>query len=234
MATPRSVSSLAALAALFATGAARADAAQKIPDPAPESTPSAPDRSWETAPASRRSGFVAGIAIGGGVASIGGYPNDAKKVGQEKYYATTGASPLASGYAWIGGALADWFTFGLGATSGRLIVKDREASTVAFLFHIEAYPLFPLGGAWRDLGVTVNAGAGPVSFKEKGEGGATLAEAGFASLFGAGVFYEGLRFWKFATGPSIAGEHMFAGSANRPALFVGWRLAVYTGKNGDR
>jgi hypothetical protein len=226
MATLRSVSLTILSAALLAPGAAQADAPQKIPD-----SP-AQDRSWETAPATRRSGFVAGIALGGGVGSIGGYPNDAKKLDRKEYYATTGASPLASGYAWIGGALADWFTFGLGGTGGRLLVKDREASMTAFLFHIEAYPLFPLGGAWRDLGVTVNAGAGPLSFKEKD--GATLAEAGFASLFGAGVFYEGLRFWKFATGPSVSGEHMFAGSANRPALFVGWRLAVYTGKNGDR
>src|SRR4051812_45124464 len=104
--SPRSPGPLAvAVAALLLPGAAAADDAQ------PAAAPSAAPPAWEIAPATRRSGFTAGIALGFGLSSIVGYPNDSKKIGFQRYYTATGARPTPSGQTWIGGALTDWFTF---------------------------------------------------------------------------------------------------------------------------
>src|SRR5262245_11668472 len=69
---------------------------------------------WERARRERRSGFTTGLSFGGGLAQAAGYPNDAKKIGRERYYTQTSVGPAAAGTLWIGGALADWLTFGLG------------------------------------------------------------------------------------------------------------------------
>src|SRR5436309_3173586 len=88
-----------AVAALLLPRAAAADDAKPAATEAPRgplpaaprapAASSAPLPAWETAPASRRSGFTAGIALGFGLASIVGYPNDAKKIGFQRYYTAT-------------------------------------------------------------------------------------------------------------------------------------------------
>src|ERR1700733_6891416 len=73
-----------------------------------------PEPAWETAPPTRRAGFSVGVEVGFGVGSIVGYPNDVKKEGLARYYSSTGVRPGSVGILWLGGAMTDWFNFGLG------------------------------------------------------------------------------------------------------------------------
>jgi hypothetical protein len=238
---PRSTGPLAvAVAALLLPGAAAAEdpkpaapadakpaAAAEDPKPAPAAA-RPPPPAWEIAPATRRSGFTAGIALGFGLSSIVGYPNDAKKIGLQRYYTATGARPTPIGQTWIGGALTDWFTFGIGVIGSKLLTGDK-ANTNGFSFHVEAFPLFWMGGRLRDLGVTLDAGSGTSNVTSGPSDENKLVQSSAASLIGGGVFYEGFRFWRVATGPFLVGNYMWSDTVRRPGIFLGWRAALYTG-----
>lgn len=222
--TPRMLGPAVTLAALLLPGAASAD------EPAAPASPAAdPDpKAWEKAPATRRSGFTVGTAIGGGLASIVGFPNDAKKIGYAPYYTATGPRPSPVFELWIGGALTDWFTFGLGFTGGSLFLTgDNKASAGAGLFHIEAFPLFYVSEKLRDLGVMLDVGTGAASVKSKAD--VKLVDSSAASLLGGGVFWEPARFWRIRGGPFLMGNYVWSDTARRPGIFAGWRMSLYTG-----
>src|SRR6266542_351674 len=80
----------------------------------PEGPPEADDKpSWENAPATRRSGFTAGVLAGMSFGTVAGYPNDFSKIDNAAYRAATSGVGSA-GMIYLGGALTDWFTFGFG------------------------------------------------------------------------------------------------------------------------
>ena len=220
-------STAVALAALLLPGAATADEVKvvtAVAEPAPAVDPSA----WEKAPATRRSGFVIGTALGGGIASIVGFPNDARKIGYAPYYTATGVRPSPLLELWLGGALTDWFTFGLGFTAGSLFLTgDTRATAGAGVFHIEVFPLFYVSEKLRDLGVMLDAGTGSATVKSKAD--VKLVDSSAASLVGAGVFWEPARFWRFRGGPFVMGNYVWSDTARRPGIFAGWRMSLYTG-----
>jgi hypothetical protein len=226
---PKRLYGLAA-AVLLVAGPALADS-PLAPVPsgpaAPDGAAPAPATPPDT-PATRRSGFTVGLMAGFGVASIVGYPNDVTKIGYASYYTATGARPGGQAGLWIGGALTDWFTFGLGFTGGQLLATGgNKATSGAGLFHIETFPLFWLGGHLRDLGVMLDAGFGVASVTDPT--GNKLVDSSAASLIGAGVFYEGIRHWKIAQGPFLMGNYIWSDTVLRPGIFAGWRAALYTG-----
>jgi hypothetical protein len=205
-----------AAAGLLAAAPAAADDAKAAP-------------AWDSAPAAHRSGFVVGLAVGAGVTAFSGYPNDAQKVGFARYYTETGASLGGVFSLWFGGALADWFTFGVGFTGGAMpLLSDKKASAGGLIFHVEAYPLFARGGKWRDLGVMFDGGTGSATVTPK-DSTAKLIDGGGASLVGMGPFYEGLKLWKFKGGPFVEASYTWSDTVRRPALFFGWRTSLYTG-----
>jgi hypothetical protein len=184
---------------------------------------------WDSARASHRSGFVVGLTLGSGVAAISGFPNDSRKIGLLSHYTETGASIGSMGSLWFGGALSDWFTFGIGFTGGSMpLLSEQKTTSSGLIFHIEAYPLFPLGGRWRDLGVMLEAGTGAVEVTPK-DSDKLLIDSGSASLIGGGPFYEGFKLWKLKHGPFIEGSYVWSNSVRRPAVFFGWRTSFYTG-----
>lgn len=167
--------------------------------PAPAQDASA---SWETAPATRRSGFTAGTSFGLMGGASRGYPNKASQIGNPASRASVEGLG-GGGFIWLGGALADWLTFGIGGGGANFGNADFQWSGGAFLFHLEAFPLFSLGEEWRDVGVTFDFGTGPGTIirktdKEEVSGGGVL------SLAGLGLFWEPWR---------IAGGHLTAGPA---------------------
>ncbi len=199
-----------ALAALLVPGVALAeDAPAEAPKPV------------------RRGGFVIGLAVGAGVASIVGYPNDLQKEGYAGFYTATGARPASFGQLWIGGAFTSWFTFGIGFTGGTLLATGSDkALSGAGLFHIEAFPLYALGGHLRDLGVMLDAGFGTASVTNAM--GDKIVDSSAASLVGGGVFYEAFRTWKIRQGPFLMGNYVWSDTAIRPGIFAGWRASLYT------
>jgi hypothetical protein len=203
---------LVALAVLSAPGTARADDATVEPPPKP----------------TRRNSFTFGLDVGLGVASIVGYPNDVNKIGFASYYTTTGARPAGVLEAWIGGAITDWITLSLGFKGSRLVASEgQQASSLGAMFHVEAYPLFALGGHLRDLGVRMDAGLGTASVKDAM--GTKVVDGSSTSTIGGGVFYEGIRAWKIGQGPFLMGDYIWSDTARRPAIFLGWRAAFYAG-----
>jgi hypothetical protein len=170
---------------------------------------------------------MAGLDAGVGIASIVGYPNDETKIGYAPFYTATGARPAGLLEAWIGAAITEWFNFGLGFTSSLLFaIGDDRARNLGGLFRVEAFPLFPLGGRWRDLGVRLDAGLGTGTVTDPM--GTRLVDSSSASIIGGGVFWEGLRAWKTAHGPMLIGNYLWSDTARRPAIFLGWRSVLYT------
>jgi hypothetical protein len=213
----------AACAVLAPASAARADdsMAPLHEDPAAAAPPPASERP------TRRGGLTVGVEAGFGLASIVGYPNDLTKIGYAGYYTATGARPAGVVEGWVGTAISDWLSFSLGATASSLLASGGDkARSYGGMFHIEAFPLFALGGHLRDLGVRVDAGLGFASVTDAT--GASLVDSSFGSLIGGGIFYEGIRAWKTAHGPFLMGNYVFTDTALRPAIFIGWRSVLYT------
>jgi hypothetical protein len=224
MAPARTRTLAAAAAAIVALGplAARADEGDKPPK---EGTSQAPPPPPQPA-APRRGSFMAGISLGAGVASIVGYPNDLTKIGYASGYTATGARPAGALSAWLGTAFSEWFTFGAGVSmSGLVATGDDRAWLLAGVFRVDTFPLFALGGAWRDLGIRIDAGLGTATVTNPA--GDKLVDGSFASLVGGGVFWEGIRARKTRHGPMIYGDYLWSDTARRPAIFLGWRSVLY-------
>jgi hypothetical protein len=183
---------------------------------------------WERAPYQRRGGFVAGLSAGGMLASAAGFPNDPRKIGRQAYYTETGAGLGTSGSLWIGAALADWFTFGIGFAGGAFSANGDASGYGAFIFRVEAFPAWSLGGHWRDVGAMFEAGAGGATTTPSDDANTKLIDGGSASYIGAGAFYEGLRLWKVSSGPFAMADYMWSDSLRRPGMLVGWRAVLYT------
>jgi hypothetical protein len=220
----------AALGVLLAAAPTRADEpAPAAGGPGPSADPAAPP---PTAPpaapptAARRDGFTFGVAAGVGLASIAGYPNDATKIGLPAWHSATGVRPSTMLEGWIGGAITDWFTVGVGVKASLLLATgSTTARAFGGVAHIEAFPLFSLGGPLRDLGVLVDAGLGTATVTDGG--GTKIVDGASTSIFGGGFFYEGLRAWKTAHGPFVMADYVWSDTASRPAFFVGWRSELY-------
>jgi hypothetical protein len=181
---------------------------------------------FQVAPAERRSGFSLGIATGLGLASVSGYPNDVAKIGLPEFEARTGLG-VSTGFAlWLGGALTDWLSVGVGATSGGVEGNGLSGSGASLQVRIESFPLFYRQGAWRDLGISFSAGTGVYSLERGRE---TVAEGEGTSTVGAGLFFEPWRLWQVATGPQLEYSHQFSRSLAAHTLVIGWRAAFYGG-----
>jgi len=217
-----------------AAATSAAPAAEKAPEKAAD--PAAPETpSWETAPATRRGGFTVGVSLGGNLGNVTGYPNDVRKVGRAEYRTDTGAAFGGGGTLWLGGALADWLVFGAGLGGSQTRGNGAVVQGFTFVFHTEVFPLFPLGGMWRELGISIDTGlgsfTGEVENKPSGAAGklvAPLIDSGAASRVGLGVFYDGFRLWKVSTGPFVAFDYTWSATLNQPLVFVGLRTALYT------
>ncbi len=176
--------------------------------------------------AERRSDFTFGGALGGLVGNLSGFPNDANKIDRAEFEADTGAA-FGLGYKlWLGGALADWLSFGLGFGGGSLAGSGPEAKVTQFLFRVETFPLFYEGGQLRDLGVHADFGLGPASMSEDGR---EVAEGGATSVLTVGAFYEPWQFGNFNAGPVVEYTHTFSQTMTGHVGMIGLRLAFYGG-----
>jgi hypothetical protein len=203
----------------------------RMPDHASGGFTPGPLPPWETEPRTRRSGFMVGTMLGFGVSSIAGFPNDVTEINLASYYTVTGVRPTSAFSLWLGAALSDWLNFGVGFSGGGMFATgENQATAGGLIFHLEAFPFFPLGGRWRDLGVIFDAGTGSASVAPKNDTTDKLVDSGSASSLGLGAFYDGVRFWRFGSGPALFGNYMWSDSVRRPAIFLGWRMAFYADK----
>ena len=179
------------------------------------------------APAQRRGGLVVGAGGGFALGTASGYPNDIQKVGLPEYYAAGGLMPGYSGEAFVMGALADVFNFGLFFGTTGLATSDWSMTAYAGGFRLEAFPLFAVRPALRDLGFMAQFGVG--SAKLDPARGTYQGAAGAQSILGAGVFYELRPVGHFTVAPSVEYNYISASSLDASWLQVGVRVAWYSG-----
>ncbi len=174
----------------------------------------------------RRSDFTAGVTIGLLAGEAVGYPNEIGKLDNPDYQASTGFGVGTGTMIWLGGAMKDWLTLGVGASFLRLNGGGLKGSGGGALFRVEAYPLFYQGGPWRDLGFVGNFGIGGMGLFE---GSDSRASGGSMSLVGGGAFWEGLRAGHFAFGPALEYQRLFSQSMHVDSALLAFRAAVYGG-----
>jgi hypothetical protein len=230
-----------ALAAAFATavpvGVAQAqEAAARLEEPAAEPTSAATavtkpadeaDPTEKNPAAERRSGFLVGTSFGVGPAAANGFPNDARKVNRAAHYTESGVGLGTYGSIWLGGALADGFSFGVGFGGGTIYGDGVESGGGGIFFHADAFPLFSFGGALRDLGVGLEAGTGGATTVDDQE--EVLIDGGGAAYVSSTIFWEGLELWRIRSGPYLGAHYMWSDTVRRPQLLVGFRTTLYTG-----
>lgn len=229
---------VAGCAVVVSSGSAAAQPATTPPpippatEPAGEQTTTAP-----TQPASddvhdlpvvteRRGGFVIGTLVGPTLGWATGNPSDKALQNDPEYETETG---LGFGYRvtpFLGGALTDWFTFGLGASFGSLSSADYSSGFGTFIFHVEAFPLYGQGGVYRDIGLAADFGAGSSTIRSKSPD-AEVADSGVMSSVGLGAFWEPLRFWHFAGGPYVGYQRNWSRWYSRNDALIGLRLMFY-------
>jgi hypothetical protein len=187
------------------------------------------NESWDggfSIKAERRSDFVLGFSAGLALGAANGYPNEIAKLDEPAYEAKTGFAVGPGGAVWIGGALRDWFTIGVGGMYLGVNGSSGKGSGGAFILRVESFPLWPLGGSLRDLAVFATFGAG--GYVVKADGG-KRGEGGFTSVAGIGSGYELFRLGPVALGPSAEYLLMYSQSATAHTGIVGLRAVLYAG-----
>ncbi len=155
-----------------------------------------------------------------------GYPNEAEKIDRREFLADTKFGLSSGSTLWLGGALTDWFTVGIGLLGTGVRGNGLVASGGAFVFHLETFPFFYSGKAGRNFGFLANFGAGSVVILRDKE---SKANGGNMSCVGFGTFFEPLRFWHFSAGPSLETTYMFSPSVRALTMTAAMRLVFYGG-----
>jgi hypothetical protein len=185
------------------------------------------DDMYKPPPATRRSGFAAGLTFAAIAGSVSGYPREVQKIGVPQYEASTGAAGGAGGGFWLGGAVRDWVVVGVGATFGTIAGGGGTLSNGgAFVLHLEGFPLASGSGAFRDLGIVGEFGAGSrdvfVGSKQGADGGST-------SYAAIGLLYEPLRVGHVSIGPTLLLGHQFSPTLTATLVSAGVQIAFYGG-----
>jgi hypothetical protein len=176
--------------------------------------------------ATRRSEVSVGLHLGGAVGQAEGYPNELEKIGASEFESDTGFAGGMSGSLWLGAALRDWFTFGVGVHLTDLSGGTVTSSGLAVVLHIEGFPLFYEGAVFQDLGVFSEVGASGRTLSANGE---EVAEGGFMSFVSGGVLYEPLRLGAFSAGPALQYAYEWSESLSAHAVFGAFRVVYYGG-----
>jgi len=175
----------------------------------------------------RRSDFAAGLGLGAVLGSASGYPNELSKLNDSRYEASTGFAAGPGGSFWVGGALRDWAVIGVGLHFSSLSGSGLSSTGTAFIFHLEGYPAFSLGGPFQDLGVFAEFGAGGRTIRK---GTDTVADGGLLSVVSVGSVYEVLRLGgHLSGGPMIQLRQEWSESLATTSALAGFRLAFYGG-----
>jgi hypothetical protein len=176
----------------------------------------------------RRGGFTAGIYGAMSFGTVSGYPNDLAKIDDPAYRSATSGVGSA-GMLYIGGTLTDWFTFGFGFSRTSFGSSKIMTSGGAFLFHLEAFPMFSLGGTLRDVGVFADFGTGSATIVRRDDK-MEFSSSGSLSIGGVGAFWEPWRASNhWVAGPFAAVQYQDSDSMSRTFGEIGLRGTFYGG-----
>lgn len=178
--------------------------------------------------AERRTVLTMGISLGGSVGSAAGFPNDPTKIGLIGYYTDSGIGFGFSSRAWAGFALRDFLIFGASVAALGFPTGDNTVILGTVGFHTEVFPLFPLGGTFRELGLALETGIGTGIVMPGTDTSKLLVDGGYSSSIGVSAFYEGVRVGpKVSMGPYLGYDYVWSSSLRGGAFVLGWRTALY-------
>ena len=126
----------------------------------------------------------------------------------------------------LGGVFTDWFSFHLGVSWGTAQKGDFKIPATTFVLGIETWPLFKLGGVFRDIGVGGDFGTGAASVARKSTGEDVATGSGFSMIRGT-VFWDALSLGNINVGPYLAFENRTAETYSQQVFWVGLRSALY-------
>jgi hypothetical protein len=184
------------------------------------------ESSYQPPKAQTRSDFTLGLELGVVVGGGSGYPNEPDKIDNSAFEQSSGVGVGNGGAFWLGGALRDWYVFGLGLAMRNTRTGELDSVTTSFIVHNEFYPLFAKGGVWRDLGLIAEFGAGG-GFIARGK--EHVADGGALSTVGLGVVYEPWQFGSFRAGPVLEYTHQFSQSIAVDLVLAGMKISFYGG-----
>jgi hypothetical protein len=193
-----------------------------------------PENAWDGGyqqASSRRSGFLIGLDLGLNLGNAHGYPNEIAKLDDPLYKRNTALGFGGTNRLWFGGALTDWFVFGLGLQGSTLKHGQSSFSSSDFIFHVETYPLFYRGGIFRDLSLYGDFGAGGAKISGHNR---EDAEGGLMSVVGLGVGYDAVRFWKFSLGPAVEYWHQWSQTMTVNSVSLAARFTFVGGQKVER
>jgi hypothetical protein len=199
---------------------------------APDARADAPTPITVDPPNERRGGFVIGLATGAGVAGSSGYPNDSNYIGVPSYYAASGLMAGYGGGLFIMGALTDYLSFGFWFANSTFENGSWQSKGQGGGLRLELFPLYGLGGLFRDLGAFTQVGIGATTLTYTEKSG--ISYNGVGSSIGAGVFYE-IKLARalgghFAIGPSLEYDAIISQPMERHGALLGARFLWYGGK----
>lgn len=173
----------------------------------------------------RRGGFVLGASGMYGTALVAGYPNKVQEIGDPDYRVSMDAPFYSGGSLFIGGAIRDYLTVALALTGGSAKQGGLTLSGGLVGLRIESYPGFALGGAWEDIGLVAEVGAGSTNITDAGSN--VVAEGGSMRSLGVGAFWQPWQWWHFAFGPGLMFTHQSSDSMHVNAFGLALRSVFY-------
>lgn len=185
------------------------------------------DEDYAAPPAERRAGFTAGVGVSVNAGALTAFPNDLTKIGQLEFEQDLAGIGLSQ-QVWLGGMLRDWLGFSVGFSSRSLFDGGETGTVNAVVLHLDAYPLWSLGGSYRDFGVVAEVGAGFGGVVRSDDPAESLADGGFMSSVSLGVFHETWRLYKFTLGPQLSYQQAFSASLTSHFVSLGLRTSFYS------
>jgi hypothetical protein len=182
---------------------------------------------YDPGKAARRSDFAMGISFAAAFGDVSGYPNDAAKIGIAQYHDSTGAAGGANVNFWLGGALRDWLVVGIGFTGATVAGSGTLSQGGAFGVHLEGFPLFYRGGAFRDLALVGDFGVGNRKINRASE---VVADGGAASYLAVGLLFEPIRVGRHVSGgPILQVIEQFSDTLSATLVTAGFQLSYFGG-----
>lgn len=167
-------------------------------------------------------------SLGYGVGVYRGYELSVDALNDPNARQTTGPAVANQIALWLGGSPRDWLTAGLGFSL--LSAQNKNLGTgIAFMAHVEFFPLYQLGGTFHDLGVGFDGGLGVATLFDKQDKDfeTPIAESGSLSTLGFSAFWEPWRAWHFSFGPTATYVHGFSQTMHVNQFTLGFRGALY-------
>ncbi len=182
---------------------------------------------YAPAPQSHRSGPLLGLSLGAGTARFEGYPNEASKLDDARYFSSVGLKPGGVASVLILAALTDYLNVGLWFGFGAFGAGGDSGKTSGGGLRVEGYPLSWVSPRYRNWGVFGQFGVGTGSLKRSD---AIVAE-GTQSFFALGSYYEfevmrqpgGLAM----LGPELSAQLIDSVSFKSQAVLLSLRFAFY-------